>query len=818
MKIIKFGGSSVGTPDMVNRVIDIIQDNLNKGFTFAVIFSAFKKVTNQLISAGELAAQGKASYQEIFREIENRHIDTVRQLISARNQSKVLSHLISELNELQDVLHGIYLVKEISPRTMDFVMSFGERFSAYIISEALLDRSIDCEYLDARNLVKTDNHFGAAKVKFEITNQNIREYFKSHPRLQIITGFIGSTLNNETTTLGRGGSDFTASIFGAALNASVIEIWTDVDGVMTADPRKVEKAFTIPHLTFEEAMELSHFGAEVVHPATMQPALENKIPIRIKNTFNPLAEGTLISNTVPTTSRIIKGLSSIDDIALINVIGSGMIGVAGIAQRIFGALARKSINIILITQASSEHSVCFAVLPWHAEKAKRAIEEEFRTEIQEKKINDIIVEKDLSIIAVVGENMRKTPGISGKVFQALGKNGINISAIAQGSSELNISMVVSKTDETKALNAIHDAFFLSNVKTANIFLVGPGLIGGTLLKQMKNQRDYLRQEYSLQMNIIGITNTRRMLFKIDGIDPMEWEVELYGRGKDANLEEFIETMKELNLPNSIFVDCTSSDEVVAKYKEILSANISIVTPNKKANSSSYDFYLDLRHTALKHNVKFAYEANVGAGLPIINTLKDLISSGDKVLKIEGVLSGTLSYIFNTFKEGKTFSETVKEAQEKGYTEPDPREDLNGLDVARKLLILAREIGFKIELKDIKVENLVPEPARQAKTVEEFFEKLKEFDEVFEQRRKSAQKKGCVLRYIARIEAGRAETALREVDASHPFYSLFGSDNILAFTTKNCKDRPIVVQGPGAGAEVTAAGVFADIIRIANYLS
>jgi len=598
----------------------------------------------------------------------------------------------------------------------------------------------------------------------------------------------------------------------------VIEIWTDVDGVMTADPRKVEKAFTIPHLTFEEAMELSHFGAEVVHPATMQPALENKIPIRIKNTFNPLAEGTLISNTVPTTSRIIKGLSSIDDIALINVIGSGMIGVAGIAQRIFGALARKSINIILITQASSEHSVCFAVLPWHAEKAKRAIEEEFRTEIQEKKINDIIVEKDLSIIAVVGENMRKTPGISGKVFQALGKNGINISAIAQGSSELNISMVVSKTDETKALNAIHDAFFLSNVKTANIFLVGPGLIGGTLLKQMKNQRDYLRQEYSLQMNIIGITNTRRMLFKIDGIDPMEWEVELYGRGKDANLEEFIETMKELNLPNSIFVDCTSSDEVVAKYKEILSANISIVTPNKKANSSSYDFYLDLRHTALKHNVKFAYEANVGAGLPIINTLKDLISSGDKVLKIEGVLSGTLSYIFNTFKEGKTFSETVKEAQEKGYTEPDPREDLNGLDVARKLLILAREIGFKIELKDIKVENLVPEPARQAKTVEEFFEKLKEFDEVFEQRRKSAQKKGCVLRYIARIEAGRAETALREVDASHPFYSLFGSDNILAFTTKNCKDRPIVVQGPGAGAEVTAAGVFADIIRIANYLS
>jgi aspartokinase/homoserine dehydrogenase 1 len=818
MKILKFGGSSVGNAEKIKNVSEIIKQSIKQNKKIAIIFSAFHKVTDELIKMSQSAAEANQDYLEMFKKLEDRHITIAKQVLPVKNQSGVLAQLKLNLNELEDVLHGVYLVKELSPRTQDFILSFGERLSAFIISNSLKANGIGCEFLDSRLLIKTDEAFGNAKVDLVLTYKNIKKYFETHKKTQIITGFIGSTFNNETSTLGRGGSDYSASIFGAALNVKEIEIWTDVDGVLTADPKKVKKAFPLKSMTYEEAMELSHFGAKVIHPPTMQPALEKKIPIRIKNTFNPSFEGTIINGKSNSQNFSIKGISSIDEIALLRIQGGGMIGVAGIAQRIFTALAAKQINIILITQASSEHSLCIAVMPKVAGLAKKAIQEELYYEIKEKLIYEPLIENNLSIIAVVGENMRKTPGISGKVFQALGKNGVNIVAIAQGSSELNISTVIPKDDEAKALNALHDAFFLSIAKTVNLYIVGTGLIGGTLLNQITNQAEFLAREYSLNVKVIGLANSRKMLIDSNYIDSSTWEKPLFEKGTKTNLDTFIDEMKKLNLPNSIFIDCTASDKVVARYKEILDSSISIVTPNKKANSSSFKFYQELKTAALKHNVRFLYETNVGAGLPIISTLKDLVSSGDKVLKIEGVLSGTLSFIFNSFKKGKAFSQIVKEAKAKGYTEPDPREDLKGFDVARKLLILDRETGLSLVLEVIKVENLVPKEARQSKSVDDFFKKLELSDNYFESKRKSAEQKGKAIRYIARLENDKARITLQEVSKDHPFYSLSGSDNILALTTKHYQERPIVIKGPGAGADVTAAGVFSDIIRTANYLS
>lgn len=817
MKILKFGGSSIGTPEKINNVVEIVKNCRNDYGKIGVVFSALHGITDKLILLSKLAAKGDQSYQELYKQIEETHLDAIKKIISVKNQSSVLTHVKLTLNELEDVIHGVFLVKELSLRTLDFVMSFGERISAFIIAKVFEDRNVEAEFLDSRDLIITDTTYGSARVIFEKTNDNVKTYFEKHKKLQIITGFIASSLEGQTTTLGRGGSDYTASIFAAALKAREIEIWTDVNGVLTADPKKVKKAFSIKSLTYEEAMELSHFGAKVIHPPTMQPALNKKIPIRIKNTFNPSFEGTIISEKGDSKAFSIKGISSIDDIALLRIQGSGMIGVAGIARRIFGALAAKKVSVILISQASSEHSICFAVLPQYSEDARKAIEEELRFEIKDKLVSEILIEKDLSIIAVVGENMRKTPGISGKVFQALGRNGINVVAIAQGSSELNISAVVPRVDEEKALNALHDAFFLTTSKTVNIFLVGTGLIGSTLLKQITHQKNYLSEEYNLSFKVIALANSKKMYFDTNGVNTDDWKSVLQEKGNRTNLGKFTERMRNLNLPNSIFVDCTASEEVTMFYKDILKSAISVVTPNKRANSKDYSFYQEIKDAARKHNVRFLYETNVGAGLPIIGTLKDLVSSGDRVEKIEGVLSGTLSYIFNSFTENKKFSEIIKEAREKGYTEPDPREDLNGLDVARKLLILAREIGLSIELKNIKVQNLIPPAVRNSKSIDEFFRILKNFDCEFDELRKKAEKKGNVLRYVARLENGSANIGLEEVPKTHPFYFLTESDNIFAFTTKHYKDRPIVVKGPGAGPDVTAAGVFADMIRIANYL-
>jgi len=818
MVILKFGGTSVGTGERIEKVALILKQRFGKTGKAVVVLSALGGVTDELIKMSKAASRGDNNYKNLFNHIEEKHIGIVKSLIPVKHQTAALSWVKLTLNELEDVLHGIFLVKELTPRTLDFIMSFGERLSAFVIASYLNTVKLNAEFIDTRNIITTDDSFGNAKVDFEITNKKIKNVFSNYSGLKIVTGFIASTPNNETTTLGRGGSDFTASIFAAALDAKEIEIWTDVDGVLTADPRKVRNAFSINKLSYEEAMELSHFGAKVIYPPTMQPALNKNIAIRIKNTFKPDFEGTLISRKTNGSNYLIKGVSSMDNIALISIHGSGMVGVSGTAQRIFGTLASKNISVILITQASSEHSLCIAVLPLFAQAAKKAIEHEFRFEIKDGLVNEPEIESSMSIIAIVGENMRKTPGISGKIFNSLGRNGINIAAIAQGSSERNISVVISQHDESKALNVLHDAFFLSPAKSVNIFLIGPGKVGTTLIEQITQQEKYLKQEYGLKLKIVGLANSTKMFFDINGINTSEWKSKLVASEVKTDLSSFISEMVRLNLSNSIFIDCTASSDVVKKYKEIFEANISIVTPNKIANSTNMNEYRTLKEIAFKHNVRFAYETNVGAGLPIIGTLKDLVSSGDKIIKIEGILSGTLSYIFNSFDKNKKFSEIVIEAKEKGFTEPDPREDLKGTDVARKLLILAREIGVELEFDQIKIQNVVPEKLRNIKSVDEFLGKLKEYDSFFEEKRNAAEKKNMKLRYIAELVSNKAKISLTEVNHDHPFYFLDGTDNILSVKTVNCGNRPIVIKGPGAGIEVTAAGVFADVIRISNYLS
>ena len=813
MKVMKFGGSSIGTPERAKNVINIIKNVADKNAKMAVVLSAFGNSTDQLIEISNLASLGDKKYKVLLQKFFDFHTQFIFTLF--KNQPKVQKTVNQSFEELNDILHGIFLVKELSARTLDFVMSFGERLSCFIMSESLKDSLDKVHYLDARNVIRTDKNFGAARVNYMVSNKNIKAYFKSHTGLTVITGFLGFTENSETTTLGRGGSDYTTSIIAAALGAREIEIWTDVNGVMTADPRKVPKAFSINRLTYEEAMEMSHFGANVIHPPTMQPALNEKIPIIIRNTFNKDFSGTIISEKISRVAYLIKSVTSIPEIALFRVQGSGMFGVTGTAMRVFGTLAKERINIILITQASSEHSICFAVAPNDSEKAKSIIEEEFSLEIETKQIDPPTVETNLSVIAVVGENMRKTPGISGRLFQALGNNGINVITIAQGSSELNISVVVPKQDEVKALNAVHDSFFLSETRSLNLFFVGTGLVGGTLLNQLNDHYQYLKTERSIEIKLVALTNTRKNVFDSNGIKLEMWQKQLDDSDASVNLKSFIKNMITQNLPNSVFIDCTSSDEIIEYYKMIIDASISIVTANKKANSGSFDLYSKLKRAASRSGSRFLYETNVGAGLPIISTLSDLRASGDKILKIEAILSGTLSYIFNSFCKDKPFSRVVYMAMKSGYTEPDPRDDLNGLDVARKLLILGREVGLSLELSDISVENLVPKNCSGDLTIEKFFEEFEKSDSDFEKRRVVAEKKGRVLRYIAVLENSNAQVTLQAVDSNHPFYNLSGSDNIISFTTERYKDRPLVIKGPGAGAEVTAAGLFADIIRILN---
>ncbi len=819
MKVLKFGGTSVGTVESINQVIQILQENLNEGRKIAVVYSAMGGVTNRLIEIGKLAATSDLEYLQLLKSVEDRHFAAVRGLIDVKNQSSAIAKVKGLLNELEDLLRGVFLIKELSARTNDFIVSFGERLSTTIVTEALKNRGIDAEYLDARKVIKTDDHFGYAEVIGELTNELIRKHFAQTNKLQCITGFIGSTIDGVTTTLGRGGSDYTGSIFGAALNATVIEIWTDVDGMLTSDPRKVKNAFTIPTITYAEAMELSHFGAKVIYPPSLTPAFQKNIPLRILNTFNHHHEGTLVSKTASTKEYSITGISSIDDIALVNVQGGGMMGVAGVSAKLFSILAANKISVILISQASSEHSICFAVDPKTAYGVKEILEEGFATEISQGLVDNISIEQNLSVIAVVGEGMKSSTGTSGKLFTVLGKNGINVVATAQGSSELNISVVIYKKDITKALNAIHETFFQVDGLTLNLYLVGAtGLIGSTLLRQIQEQKEYLKQRKNLNLRLVGITNTKKMLLDEGGISLENWKEELLEKGEIANIGSFVSDVQDLNLPYSVFVDCTADKNIVQYYYSLLSSSVSIVTPNKVANSGRYEQYFMLQKAAQKHGVKFLYETNVGAGLPIINTLQGLITSGDKINKIEAVLSGTLAYIFNNFKVGDRFVDVVKEAKAKGYTEPDPRDDLSGQDVARKILILSREAGLKLEPEDVTIVNLLNDACLNAPSVDAFFEELEKDNDRFEKLLQNAQANDEVLRFIASLDSdNKASIGLKTVGRSHPFFNLAGSENIISFTTERYKYNPLVVKGPGAGAEVTASGVFADIMSISSYL-
>ena len=838
MLVLKFGGTSVGNSDGIKNIIEILKDkdrfrSKNGDRVPVVVVSAFSGVTDTLINAANNACRGEP-FAGIINAFVKRHIECAGQFLKGSEKKNAVKAIETLKFELSGILDGISLLGELSCRSLDLVMSFGERFSASLLANILTENGLKSEYLDARTLIKTNSNYGRAAILSKETEENIRSFFKKPGLpLQVVTGFIGSTLDGHTTTIGRGGSDLTSAVFASALSKKVksLEIWSDVDGIFTADPVHVKDAFLIDELSYTEALEISHFGAKVLFPPTIKPALEKGIPITIKNTFNPSCTGTKITKKIAAGKYPIRGISSVSRIALVRLQGTGMVGISGFSARVFGTLARKNINVMLITQSSSEYSICFAILPGDTEEADAALKEEFAAEIHANSIEKPVIENGLSIIAVVGAAMKHTSGISGKFFHSLGRNGINIIAIAQGSSETNISAVISRHDEGKALNAIHDAFFFTQQKSVNLFLVGTGHIGGTLLDQIADNQVKLANNM-IKVKLIGAANYYGMTFSLSGLDPIKTKKLLNndipagkvipapesGQAKDAqsfNLSSFIEQMVSFNLPNSCFCDCTANDEVAASYEKILKTSISIVTPNKKANSGALDYYRRLISYSKKRGIPYLYETTVGAGLPIISTIRDLYLSGDKILKIEAIVSGTLSYIFNNFDGSVPFSALVRGAKAKGYTEPDPRDDLNAMDVARKALILARETGHPLEFSSVKIEPILPAACFKAKDVESFFKELEKSDGGFEKRRAEEEKKGKALRYIAVIENGRAKLSLRGEPEGSPFRSLVDSDNIVVITTERYSKLPMVIKGPGAGAQVTAGGIFADIVRTAR---
>lgn len=813
MKILKFGGTSVGSIKNIKTLMDILKKETVNGQKPIIVLSAMSGVTNLLTAMAQQAELGN-SYNTQLEELQQRHFEVVKALIDVQQQNPVFTKLKIFFNELDDLLQGIASLKECTPRALDLLLSYGERCSTVMISKIAEQHYPESLFVDSAELIKTDSNFGQARVQSELTDNLIRQFHKVNEQsILFVTGFIASNNEGRITTLGRGGSDYTAAIFGSALNASEIQIWTDVNGMMTADPRMVKKAFPLEELSYTEAMELSYFGAKVIYPPTMIPVFLKKIPIIIKNTFEPEFPGTVIRHDCKISNLPIKGISSINEISIINVEGSGMVGKAGFSGRLFSLLAREQINIILITQSSSEHNITIAIHPSDAIKAQILIEQEFELELQAKKLEPPVFEKDLSILAIVGENMKKTPGISGKLFHALGRNGINVRAIAQGSSEHNISVIISQPDLAKALNAVHDAFYENLNKTLNLFCLGTGNIGSTLFRQIKEHKEFLQEHNGIQVKVVGMSNSRKMLFNPEGISLENWKQALDDSDTKADIRDFIDKMKAMNLPNCVFADNTASIVPIEFYEEIFCSTISIVTCNKIGNSGSYTQYKNFKELSQLHGVDFYYETNVGAGLPIIRTLKDLMISGDRVIKIEAILSGTISFIFNNFKGDVTFHDVVKQAQEKGYTEPDPRDDLSGTDFMRKMLILARDAGNQLEPAEVKIESMLPEICLKAASVDDFYTELKNNHDFFEKLKNDASSSGKVLRYIGILEDGKVSISLQMVDESHPFYTLSGSDNIISFTTDRYKERPLVVKGPGAGSEVTAAGVFADIVNV-----
>ena len=807
MKVLKFGGSSVGTPECILKVKSIVESQVEPS---VVVISAFQGVTDQLIKVSKLAMERDDSYKDMLSGIEQRHYQTVKELFRVNQQSNILAGIKVLINELEETLHGVFLLQDLPAKTHDTIVSFGERLSSFIISLKINDAYL----VEIRDLIKTDSQYGKAHVLFNQSYPLIAEHFKSLQKYAVVPGFIASNEKGETTTLGRGGSDYTAAIIAAGVDASVLEIWTDVDGFMTADPRKVEKAYAIESLSYAEAMELSHFGAKVLYTPTIHPVLEKRIRIHIKNTFFPEKKGTAIGmqEIVPSQSPI-KGISSIDHVDLVTIQGSGMVGVTGTSMRLFTALAGRNINIILITQASSEYSISFAIHPDATQDAEQAIREEFNHEIEIIHSLRILVEKDLSVIAIVGEGMRHTPGISAKLFQAMGRNGINVIAIAQGSSELNVSVVISNHSLRKAMNVIHEGFFLSHYRELHLFLVGVGTVGSRLLNQIRSQQDKLLSDHHLKVNLIGLSNSKKMIIDHNGID-IESYADLLSEGQPSDLQMFTNRIAELNLRNSVFIDCTAAAEVAESYKHHFNNYVSVVTANKIACSSAYENYRDLKNTAQAKGVKFIFETNVGAGLPIINTMNDLIKSGDRILELEAVLSGTLNYIFNTLDKDNPLSDVIRQAKELGFSEPDPRIDLSGVDVIRKLIILSRESGYKIEEKQVKVSPILPRECFEG-DIDEFWQKVSKYDDEIEQKRAALEKNNQKWRFVARLKNGKASVSLAEVGSDHPLYHLEGSNNIIMITTERYKEHPMIIKGYGAGAEVTAAGMFADVIRIAN---
>ena len=808
MKVLKFGGTSVESAENIEKVKKILmgQDN-----DVIVVVSALGGITDKILSAAKMAAIGTGYFQAELTEISTRHFEVIEQLFTGKKQAEVKEKVQLLIEELERIVHGVSLIGELTPKTLDKIIGFGERLSSLIISEFIPSS----KWFDSSKLIRTNSDFGKAIVNFEKTNKLIRKAFDSFSGIAIVPGFISGNEAGEYTTLGRGGSDYTGAIMAAALDVSSLEIWTDVNGFMTADPRVISKAYTIKTLSYSEAMELSYFGAKVIYPPTILPVYKKGIPVRIKNTLNPEAEGTLITDSKLNGKDLpIKGISSISNITLITIQGLGMVGVTGISARLFGALARQNINVILISQASSENSISFAIDSSSSSKAEAAIRQEFEREIQLDQINKITIEENLAIVAIVGENMKHATGVAGKLFNTIGRNGINIIAIAQGASELNISWVVKISDLRKTLNVVHESFFLSENVELNVFLLGIGLVGGNLLEQIKQQQPKLLKEKHLKIKLAGVANSKKMLFDREGIDIATFRERLLTEGHESSLAQFKNEIIRLNMYNSIFVDCTANAQAAGLYAELLNANISIVTANKVAASSDYENYALLKKIAKRKGAKFLFETNVGAGLPIITTLNDLVNSGDTILKIEAVLSGTLNFIFNTISETIPLSQTIRMAKEQGYAEPDPRIDLSGVDVARKLLILVRESGYQFDMKDIKINTFIPGKYFEG-SLDDFWKNIPEIDAEFEANRKKLVAEGRFWRFVAKFEEGKAEIGLQKISAGHPFADLQGSNNLVMFTTERYHDFPMIIKGYGAGAAVTAAGVFADIIRVSN---
>ena len=813
----KFGGTSVASAERYRKVADILTTQPREGQKLAAVVSAMSKVTDALIALAEGAVNRDESYPARFTVLKQRHLDTIAELSLSETARQELTAVIEgDCRDLGDILRGVWIAKSYSDRVLDLISGYGEVWSAQLLCALLRSRGENATWLDARQVLVVEPTGRTVAVDWEVSREKIAAWLaKQTASLVVVTGFVASTHDGVATTLKRNGSDYSASIFGALLSAAAITIWTDVDGVYSADPRLVPDAVLSQELSYQEASELAYFGAKVVHPSTMAPAIADGIPIWIKNTFRPEISGTRISRTTSSTQPV-KGFATIENMALVNVEGTGMIGVPGVAFRLFGALREVDVSVVMISQASSEHSICFAVPEKQAELVKRTVEEAFFAEIHRGQVQSVSVAMSCCILAVVGEGMIDRPGVAANFFTALARSGVNVRAIAQGSSERNISAVIDQSAATKALRAVHSAFYLSP-QTISVGLIGAGLIGKTFLNQLRERMELLRSERGIDLRISGVMNSRKMLLVDRKFDLAEWEMELEHSTMDADLSAFAAHINASHLPHSVLIDATASADVPRHYTEWLRSGINIITPNKKGNTESFEFFQELRATARRNGKYYLYETTVGAGLPMLHTLRDLIETGDEILQIEGVLSGTLSYIFNSFDGTRPFSEIVLEARSLGFTEPDPRDDLSGVDVARKLTILAREIGLQLELADIEVESLVPGTLREGNT-EDFLNRLVENDGRMNDLLSAAKSRGEVLRYVGIVDSkGRASVKLRAYGSDHAMAGLSGSDNIVLFKTARYNVQPMVVRGPGAGPEVTAAGVFADLLRLASFL-